>query len=119
MPLASDNNLESPSNYGKEAYKKYRKKEKQRSKTLGPHYKQKRTKIVSDTYYVTVLAHLLKDLKFPASKEKIIQYIIGDESSSVSGVQSVDILSIVQGVQEKDYKTVSELAKAVELVHDI
>ena len=121
MGLASENNIKSPSTYGKEAYQKYRKKEKHRhqSRPLGQNYKQKRTKIVTDIHYETIIAQLLKELRFPAKKEKIIQFILENKSSSVSRVQTVDILSLMQQIQEKKYKTVAELTEAVDLLQDI
>ena len=121
MDLASENNIKSPSTYGKEAYQKYRKREKhrQQSRPLGQNYKQKRTKIVTDIHYATIIAQLLKELQFPASKEKIIQFILENKSSTVSRVQTVDVLSLVQQIQEKEYKTVAELTKAVDLLQDI
>jgi hypothetical protein len=45
---SNDDNMESPTTYGKEAYKNYRKKEKlkEKSESLGGGYGQKRTKVV-------------------------------------------------------------------------
>jgi hypothetical protein len=56
---SKDDNIESPTTYGKEAYQKYRRKEKLKDDagTLGPKYNQKRTKIVMDTSHSEVDNH--------------------------------------------------------------
>jgi hypothetical protein len=84
-----------------------------------PNYKQKRTKIVTDIHYATILAQLLKDLHFPANKEKILQFILENKSTSITRSQNTDILSLVQGVQEKEYKSVADLARVIDLLQDI
>ncbi|MDP9306645.1 MAG: hypothetical protein M3O68_09925, partial [Thermoproteota archaeon] len=100
---ASKENVKSPSTYGKEAYEEYRKKEKEKNRT-NPNianknserqitdnvtrqdmlHGQKRTKIVSDFRYATVIAQLLKDFDFPAHKNTIIQFILDQESESIN-----------------------------------
>lgn len=118
---SEDNNIESPTTYGKEAYKNYRKKEKLKEKagTLGGSYGQKRTKVVMNARYATLMAQLLKDMQFPAKKTEIIDYIIQNRSSTVSRTEATDALSLIQQVQEKEYKTVTELTDAAGLLKDV
>jgi hypothetical protein len=117
---STDDNIESPTTYGKDAYKKYRKKEKLKEEagTLGGSYGQKRTKIVTDEHYATTIAGLLKDTKFPANKPEIIQFILKSRSRSVSRTEATDILSLIQQVQERKYKSVADLIDAVGLLED-
>jgi hypothetical protein len=120
--LASiDDNIESPTTYGKEAYKNYRRKEKlkEESGTIGGSYSQRRTKVVTNARYATIIAQLLKDMQFPAKKTEIITYILQNRSSSVSRTQATDALSLIQQVQEKEYKTMADLTDAVGLLKDI
>lgn len=118
---SEDNNIESPTTYGKEAYKNYRKKEKLKEKagTLGGSYGQKITKVVMNARYATLMAQLLKDMQFPAKKTEIINYIIQNRSSTVSRTRATDALSLIQQVQEKEYKTVAELTDAAGLLKDV
>jgi hypothetical protein len=129
---ASKENVKSPSTYGKEAYEEYRKKEKKKNRT-NPDiasknserqitdnvtrqdmlHGQKRTKIVSDFRYATVIAQLLKDFDFPAHKNTIIQYILDQESESIN---SREVLSLLQQIQEKYYKNVSDIMQSLDLV---
>lgn len=118
---SKDDNTESPTTYGKEAYKKYRRKEKLKDDagTLGPKYNQKRTKIVMDPHYARIVAQLLKDLKFPVGKAEIIQFILQNRSSSISRTQTTDVLSLIQHIQEREYKSVADLTDAMGLLEDI
>jgi Protein of unknown function (DUF2795) len=129
---ASKENVKSPSTYGKEAYEEYRKKEKKKNRT-NPDiasknserqitdnvtrqdmlHGQKRTKIVSDFRYATVIAQLLKDFDFPAHKNTIIQYILDQESESIN---SREVLSLLQQIQEKYYKNVNDIMQSLDLV---
>jgi hypothetical protein len=69
---SKDDNIESPTTYGKEAYKKYRRKEKlkEESGTLGGSYSQKRTKIVMNARYASVMANFLRTSSFQLIKQK-------------------------------------------------
>ena len=118
---SNDDNVESPTTYGKDAYVKYRKKErlKENAGTLGHKYYQKRTKVVMDTGYAGILAQLLKDLKFPVGKSGVIHFILQDNSSTISRAQATDVLSLVQQVEEREYKSVADLTDAVGLLKDI
>ena len=118
---SKDDNIESPTTYGKEAYQEYRKKEKIREEagTLGSGYRQKRTKIAMDADYAGIMARLFKQLKFPVDKVEIIQYLLQNRSTSISRTQATDILSLIQQVQEREYKTVADLIDAVGLLKDV
>jgi hypothetical protein len=56
------------------------------------------------------LRQMLKDLDFPASKDKIIQFVQNKEPSS-------DILSSLQLIEDKQYQNVSDVTKAAGLVY--
>jgi Protein of unknown function (DUF2795) len=116
---SNDSNTESPSSYGKEAYKEYRKKEKlkEESGTLGNRYFQKRSKIVLDKNYARSVAQILKDLRFPANKERLIQFMLDRHTSRSNEV--TDVLSLIQQVQEKEYKSVADLIDAIGLLKDV
>ena len=116
---SNDSNTESPSSYGKEAYKEYRKKEKlkEESGTLGNRYFQKRSKIILDKNYARSVAQILKDLRFPANKERLIQFMLDRHTSRSNEV--TDVLSLIQQVQEKEYKSVADLIDAIGLLKDV
>jgi Protein of unknown function (DUF2795) len=116
---SNDSNTESPSSYGKEAYKEYRKKEKlkEESGTLGNRYFQKRSKIVLDKNYARSVAQILKDFRFPANKERLIQFMLDRHTSRSNEV--TDVLSLIQQVQEKEYKSVADLIDAIGLLKDV
>jgi hypothetical protein len=77
---------------------------------------QKRTKIVSDFKYPVVIAQLLKDFDFPAHKNTIIQFTLDKESESIDSSQIREMLSLLQQIQEKYYKNVSNIIDALDLV---
>jgi hypothetical protein len=118
---ASETNIKSPTTYGKEAYESYRKKEKHREKAKEEwNFGQKKTKVVSDLQYATIIAQLLKNLKFPTNKNKIINYLTDYKSShEIPREQTVDALSLLQQLPEKHYSSVSEVTEAIDLLQDI
>ena len=112
-----------------EAYEGYRKKEKKKNKiehkysekqirdTVTQQDKlpgQRRTKIVSDFRYPVVIAQFLKNLEFPAHKNTIIQFILDKDSEDSSQIR--EMLSLLQQIQEKYYKNVSEIIDTLDLV---
>ncbi len=135
---ASEQNVKSPTTYGKEAYEEYRKKEK-KNKNKDPNKAnkyserqtrnnvsrqdkvpgQKRTKIVSDFRYAAVIAQLLKNLNFPAHKNTIIQFTLDQDSESIDSSQVEEMLSLLQQIQEKEYKNVAEIIETLDLVREI
>ncbi|HEX9319956.1 MAG TPA: DUF2795 domain-containing protein [Nitrososphaeraceae archaeon] len=78
---------------------------------------RRRTKFVLHVNYATTLALLLKDLKFPANKEKIIAFLL--EARSLPRTRITEALSLVQQIEEKMYKNVAEVVYAIDLVRDI
>ena len=113
-----------------EAYEGYRKKEKKKKNKIEHKYSenqirdsviqqdklpgQKRTKIVSDYMYPVVIAQFLKNLEFPAHKNTIIQFILDKDSEDSSQIR--EMLSLLQQIQEKYYKNVSDIIDALDLV---
>jgi hypothetical protein len=77
---------------------------------------QKRTKIVSDFRYPVVIAQFLKNLDFPAHKNTVIQFILDIDSESIDSSQISEMLSLLQQIQEKSYKNVSDIIDALDLV---
>ena len=74
---------------------------------------QTRTKTINDFPYAAAIAQVLKDLEFPTDKEKIIEFIQKQQSKDP---QSREILSILQQIEEKQYKNVSDVTKSSALV---
>ena len=56
------------------------------------------------------LGLLLKDLGFPASKDKIVKFV---QQKNANG----DLLSIMQRIEDKQYRNVSDVTKAAGLVY--
>jgi hypothetical protein len=63
---------------------------------------------------VAALGQILKDMEFPADKNKIIEYV--KQSSNVQNKE--DILSTLQQkLEEREYKNVSDVTTAAGLVY--
>jgi hypothetical protein len=72
-----------------------------------------RSKTVNDFPYVAAIAQVLKDLEFPADKEKIIKFL----QQQSKNPQSREILSILQQIEEKrKYNNIADITKAARLV---
>ena len=75
---------------------------------------QTRTKTINDFPYAAAIAQVLKDLEFPADKEKIINFILQQQTKDP---QSREILSILQQIEEKrEYNNIADITKAAGLV---
>src|ERR671931_1451995 len=73
-----------------------------------------RSKTVNDFPYTAAIAQVLKDLEFPADKEKIIEFVQKQQSKNP---QSREVLSILQQIEEeKQYKNVADVTKSSGLV---
>src|ERR671931_2962002 len=73
-----------------------------------------RSKTVNDFPYTAAIAQVLKDLEFPAYKEKIIEFL---QEQQLTNPQSREILSILHQIEEKsDYNNIADITKAVRLV---
>jgi hypothetical protein len=74
---------------------------------------------VGDYVKTAALGQLLKDLKFPADKNKIIQFVqLQETPTNISKEKKEDILYILQkNIEEaKHYQNVSEVTRAAGLV---
>jgi hypothetical protein len=58
---------------------------------------------------ITSLAQALKDLKFPASKDQILNFYQDRESNR-------EVISRLKNIEDKQYYDVSEVAKSTHLV---
>src|SRR5215813_934 len=65
-----------------------------------------RDKTIYDFPYTAAVAHILKDVHFPASKQKIIQHT---EQKRSTMPESNEILSVLQQIEEKEYNNVAEV----------
>jgi Protein of unknown function (DUF2795) len=65
---------------------------------------------VKDYPKAAAIAQVLKDLKFPADKRQIIDYV------ERARAQSEEILSDIQKIEDKRYESVSDVTKAAGLV---
>ena len=75
---------------------------------------QTRTKTINDFPYAAAIAQVLKDLEFPADKEKIINFLLQQQSKDL---QSREILSILHQIEEKrQYNNIADITKAAGLV---
>ena len=74
---------------------------------------------VGDYVKTAAIGPLLKDLKFPAYKNKIIQFVqLQETPTNISKEKKEDILYILQKniEEEKQYQNVSEVTRAAGLV---
>jgi hypothetical protein len=75
---------------------------------------QTRTKTINDFGYAAAIAQVLKDLEFPTDKEKIINFLLQQQTKDP---QSREILSILQQIEEKkQYNNIADITKAAGLV---
>ena len=76
-----------------------------------------RNKTINDFPYAAAIAQALKDLEFPADKEKIIEFLQQQQSKDP---QIREVLTIIQQqIQEqKEYKNVADITKAARLVEE-
>jgi hypothetical protein len=68
---------------------------------------------VEDYPKVAALGQLLKDIDFPADKQKIIQHI----QQRSENADSQNILSKLRNIENKQYKNVAEVTKAAGVVY--
>src|ERR687888_399876 len=59
---------------------------------------ESRSKTINDFPYAAAIAQVLKDLEFPADKEKIIEFVQKQQSKNP---QSREVLSILQQIEEE------------------
>ena len=74
---------------------------------------------VGDYVKTAAIGQLLKDLKFPADKNKVMQFVqLQETPTNISKEKKEDILYILQKniEEEKQYQNVSEVTRAAGLV---
>jgi Protein of unknown function (DUF2795) len=74
-----------------------------------------RKEVVVESYsMVANIGQILKDLEFPADKNKIISFV---ENNASVGTQREEMISALKKIEEKSYKNVSEVTSAAGLVY--
>jgi hypothetical protein len=63
---------------------------------------------------VAEIGQILKDMDFPADKNKIISFARQQQGS---GQNKQDILSALQNLEDREYKNVSDVTTALGMVH--
>ena len=76
---------------------------------------QSRSKTINDFPYAVAIAQVLKELEFPADKDKILQYLQQKQSTNP---ESNEVLSILQQIEEREYSNVADITKATGLVEE-
>lgn len=67
---------------------------------------------------VAAIGQILKDMDFPADKNKIISFARQQQQSSgVDNKNREDVLSALQNLEEREYKNVSDVTTALGMVH--
>ena len=74
-----------------------------------------RVKTINDFPKTAAIGQILKDLKFPADKSTILQFI---ENSSNPQSKDNEIVSIIEKIDNKQYENVAEVTKAGNLVNE-
>lgn len=64
---------------------------------------------------VAAIGQILKDLDFPADKNRIISFARQQQSSAAESKE--DILQALQNLEEREYKNVSDVTTALGMVH--
>src|ERR671915_545922 len=66
---------------------------------------------------VAEIGQILKDMDFPADKNKIVSFARQQQGSAHGNKNTEDILSALQNLQEREYKNVSDVTTALGMVH--
>ena len=67
---------------------------------------------------VAAIGQILKDMDFPADKNKIISFARQQQQTSGADTKNrEDILSALQNLEEREYKNVSDVTTALGMVH--
>jgi Protein of unknown function (DUF2795) len=72
---------------------------------------ERKEKTINDFPKAAAVGQILKDLDFPANKQKIVSFI-----EKLNSPQSREILPVIEKLDEKRYENVSEVADATGLV---
>lgn len=73
-----------------------------------------------EAYRLAAIGQILKDLNFPADKNKIISFARQQLSSTADNKDMEnreDISSALQNLQDREYKSVSDVTTSLEMVH--
>jgi hypothetical protein len=62
------------------------------------------------------LGQILKDLDFPTTKDKIVQFV-QQQQQQLKNANDGDLLSLLQRIEDKQYQNVSDVTKAAGLVY--
>jgi hypothetical protein len=66
---------------------------------------------------VAEIGQILKDMDFPADKNKIISFVRQQQGSAASTKNTDDISSALQNLEDREYKNVSDVTTALGMVH--
>ena len=72
---------------------------------------ERKEKTINDFPKAAAIGQILKDLDFPADKQKIVTFV-----EKLNSPQSREILPVIEKLDEKRYENVSEVADATGLV---
>jgi len=72
---------------------------------------EQRDKTVNDLPQAAALGQILKDLNFPADRSAIVKFV---EQSNKP--ERIEVLSVIQRLEDRQYRNVSEVAEAARLV---
>jgi Protein of unknown function (DUF2795) len=75
---------------------------------------ERRNKIINDFPNTVTVAQILKDLDFPANKNKIIEFVY--QQIELDKPEGQQILPILQKIEEKQYHKVADVTLAAKLV---
>ena len=75
---------------------------------------QRKEANVEDYPKAAALGQILKDVDFPADKQKILQHV---QQSSGDNIESQNVLSTLQNIEDKQYNNVAEVTKAAGVVY--
>ena len=64
---------------------------------------------------VAAIGQILKDMDFPADKNRIISF--ARQQQQQSSVAKEDVLSALQNLEDREYKNVSDVTTALGMVH--
>jgi hypothetical protein len=66
---------------------------------------------------VAAIGQILKDMDFPADKNRIISFARQQQKQQQSSVAKEDVLSALQDLEDREYKNASDVTTALGMVH--
>ena len=66
---------------------------------------------------VAEIGQILKDMDFPADKNKIVSFARQQQGSGDNNKNKQDVLSALQNLEDREYKNVSDVTAALGMVH--